>query len=338
METKKIISGNFEVTVNIKVKDTDNTYLLRIKNAFIAQNFIPGQFVMIKPNFCCSDPLSARPFSIFRKFNENEFEILYRVCGKGTELLSKVKKGDFVSVTGPSGNGFKILNNKKSQNIYILIAGGIGIAPLFSLPDFIKNHIIKNNIKENEKYENYDLEENNKIILYYGIKTENELYFRHSIHSSYDEVYFATDDGSFGYKGNIVDLLLYNMEDYYLKNFGLENEDKNNKEDKKIVFVNQEAIKNKENVSIKEQLNIQFYSCGPKPMLSNLINKFKKHSLQVSLEEHFACGIGVCLGCVIKINSNNSNNNSDNFIFKRVCKEGPVFEASELYNYAQNCR
>lgn len=327
METKKIISGNFEVTVNIKVKDTDNTYLLRIKNAFIAQNFIPGQFVMIKPNFCCSDPLSARPFSVFRKFNENEFEILYRVCGKGTELLSNVKKGDYVSVTGPSGNGFKILNNKKSQNIYILIAGGIGIAPLFSLPDFIKNHIIKNNIKENE---NYDLEENNKIILYYGSKTENELYFRHSIHSSYDEVYFATDDGSFGYKGNIVDLLFYNLEDYYSKNFGLENQDKNHKEDKKIVVVNQEVIKSEENVSIKDQLNIQFYSCGPKPMLSNLINKFEKHNLQVSLEEHFACGIGVCLGCVIKINS---NNNSDNFIFKRVCKDGPVFEASELYNY-----
>ncbi|MHB8282774.1 MAG: iron-sulfur cluster-binding protein, partial [bacterium] len=297
METKKIISGNFEVTVNIKVKDTDNTYLLRIKNAFIAQNFIPGQFVMIKPNFCCSDPLSARPFSVFRKFNENEFEILYRVCGKGTELLSNVKKGDYVSVTGPSGNGFKILNNKKSQNIYILIAGGIGIAPLFSLPDFIKNHIIKNNIEENKENENYDLEENNKIILYYGSKTKNELYFRHSIHSSYDEVYFATDDGSFGYKGNIVDLLFYNMEDYYLKNF-------------KTVFVNQEAIKSEENVSIKEhkeQLNIQFYSCGPKPMLSNLINKFEKHSLQVSLEEHFACGIGVCLGCVVKINSNSNS-------------------------------
>ncbi|MHB1679800.1 MAG: dihydroorotate dehydrogenase electron transfer subunit [bacterium] len=350
METKKIISGNFEVTVNIKIKNTDNTYLLRIKNAFIPQNFIPGQFVMIKPNFCCSDPLLARPFSVFRKFNENEFEILYRVCGKGTELLSNVKKGDYVSVTGPSGNGFdtssdfQILQNKGSakiiKNIHVLIAGGIGIAPLFSLPYFIKNNIItKNNIEENEENENYNLEENNKIILYYGSKTENELYFRHSIHSSYDEVYFATDDGSFGYKGNIVDLLFYNMEDYYLKNFRLKNEDKNNKENKKIVFVNQEIIKSEENANIKEQLNIQFYSCGPKSMLSNLINKFsdyssnifEKHSLQVSLEEHFACGIGVCLGCVIKINSN--NNNSDNFIFKRVCKEGPVFEASELYNY-----
>ncbi len=337
MKTKKIISGNFEVSVNIKIKDTDNTYLLRIKNDFIPQNFISGQFVMIKPNFCYSDPLLARPFSIFRKFNENEFEILYRVCGKGTELLSNVRKGDYVSVTGPTGNGFKILDNKKSQNIYILIAGGIGIAPLFSLPDFIKNRIIiKNNIEENE---NYDLNKSNKIILYYGSKTENELYFRHSIYSSYDEVYFATDDGSFGYKGNIVDLLFYNMEDYYLKNFRLKNEDKNNKEDKKIAFVNQEIIKSEENASIEEQFNIKFYSCGPKPMLSNLINKFRdynsnifeKYSLQVSLEEHFACGIGVCLGCVAKINSNNSN--SDNFIFKRVCKDGPVFEASELYNY-----
>jgi 2-polyprenylphenol hydroxylase and related flavodoxin oxidoreductases len=92
-----IISEKCEITVNQKIKDTEGTYILRLKNRFIASNYGPGQFVMIKINNGDNgfDPLLSRPFSIFNKFNENEFEVLYRVCGRGTGILSKIPKGNF---------------------------------------------------------------------------------------------------------------------------------------------------------------------------------------------------------------------------------------------------
>lgn len=287
MHGKRIISEKCGITVNRKIKDTEGTYILRIKNRFIASNYKPGQFVMLKASEGGLNPLLSRPFSIFNKFSGDEFEVLYRVFGAATEILSGVKEGSFLEVTGPLGNGFNLnADNKggavtKKGNVRILIAGGIGIAPLYSMPEYINNN--------NSDDAGNESEEKDKIILYYGARKAEELYFRHSIHSRFDEVYFATDDGSFGFKGNIIDLLYENMGGY---------------------------------------ADADFYTCGPKPMLNALISKFSASGLsgrlQASLEESFGCGIGVCLGCVIKTKT------KTDFEYKRVCKDGPVFYADEI--------
>ncbi len=287
MHGKRIISEKCGITVNRKIKDTEGTYILRIKNRFIASNYKPGQFVMLKSDEGGLNPLLSRPFSIFNKFSGDEFEVLYRVFGAATEILSGVKEGSFLEVTGPLGNGFNLnADNKddagtKKGNVRILIAGGIGIAPLYSMPEYINNN--------NSDDAGSESEEKDKIILYYGARKAEELYFRHSIHSRFDEVYFATDDGSFGFKGNIIDLLYENMGGY---------------------------------------ADADFYTCGPKPMLNALISKFSASGLsgrlQASLEESFGCGIGVCLGCVIKTKT------KTDFEYKRVCKDGPVFYADEI--------
>ncbi|MDA8401971.1 MAG: dihydroorotate dehydrogenase [Deltaproteobacteria bacterium] len=287
MHGKRIISEKCGITVNRKIKDTEGTYILRIKNRFIASNYKPGQFVMLKASEGGLNPLLSRPFSIFNKFSGDEFEVLYRVFGAATEILSGVKEGSFLEVTGPLGNGFNLnADNKdgavtKKGNVRILIAGGIGIAPLYSMPEYINNN--------NSDDAGSEAEEKDKIILYYGARKAEELYFRHSIHSRFDEVYFATDDGSFGFKGNIIDLLYENMGGY---------------------------------------ADADFYTCGPKPMLNALISKFSASGLsgrlQASLEESFGCGIGVCLGCVIKTKT------KTDFEYKRVCKDGPVFYADEI--------
>ncbi len=71
------------------------------------------------------------------------------------------------------------------------------------------------------------------------------------------------------------------------------------------------------------------YACGPLPMLS-AVKKYsceKKIPAYISLEEHMACGIGVCLGCVVRTEERDPHSNVHN---ARICTEGPVFEASEV--------
>jgi dihydroorotate dehydrogenase electron transfer subunit len=92
-----------------------------------------GNFVMI--GLQGFDPYLSRPFS-FLEGNRTSFSILLKVKGRGTELLSKVKKGDKLKVLGPLG---KIFCPPKKG---ILIAGGIGIAPVYYQSRWMKGGIL----------------------------------------------------------------------------------------------------------------------------------------------------------------------------------------------------
>ena len=77
----------------------------------------------------------------------------------------------------------------------------------------------------------------------------------------------------------------------------------------------------KKNLSNKNKPS-QIFACGPKPMLKEIIKISKKYRIpaQVSLEEHMACGVGACFGCVVQTKKG----------YRRVCKDGPVFDTKEL--------
>lgn len=128
------------------------------------------------------DPLLKRPFSIHRLCG-NDLQILYRVVGKGTDLLSKNKKGEILDVIGPLGNSFP---SARKQDKTILIAGGLGIAPIFALAEKMKN---KN------------------PVLFYGARSKKELLFIDDLKCLGIEPVISTDDGSSGKKGNIVNAL-----------------------------------------------------------------------------------------------------------------------------------
>ena len=71
------------------------------------------------------------------------------------------------------------------------------------------------------------------------------------------------------------------------------------------------------------------YACGPMPMLKALAEYAEEHGMeaQISLEERMACGVGACLGCIVKTKSRDHHTNVNN---RRICKDGPVFDAREV--------
>ena len=103
-------------------------YKMALRPTGIKSKFLPGQFIHLKINDSY-DPLLRRPFSVFSTHGRN-IEIIYKVVGKGTGLLSKKKPEEVVDIIGPLGNSFKM---PPKNNTCIIVGGGMGVAPLHQL-------------------------------------------------------------------------------------------------------------------------------------------------------------------------------------------------------------
>ncbi len=121
--------------------------------------------------------------------------------------------------------------------------------------------------------------------LFYGARTSGELYLLDEIRRLTDNIHISTDDGSMGFSGSVLEEL--------------------------VEFLDETSI-------VKPVV----YACGPEGMIERLVLLLKGRNIPgyISLEERMACGIGACLGCVIRTRSG----------YKRVCKEGPVFDVKEF--------
>jgi dihydroorotate dehydrogenase electron transfer subunit len=151
----------------------------------------PGQFVMLKagdaPDGC--DPLLRRPFGIHKVLGRKRagalkgsaIEILYRVVGRGTRMLSGLAPGDTVDLMGPLGRGFMPHAGLKRP---VMVAGGMGIAPLYPLAERLKGGL-----------------------LLYGARGRNEAALAKDFLTTGCELRIATEDGSAGVRGLATDLL-----------------------------------------------------------------------------------------------------------------------------------
>lgn len=143
---------------------------------------VPGQFVMLRLARN-SEVLLRRPFSIhgIRTIEDGKeiIELLYRVVGKGTKALSRMRPGETVDLLGPLGRGFRYHHNWKRM---VMVSGGIGVAPLV----FLAQSMIKNG---------FDLS-GSEIFL--GGRTRNDLLCSRDFSDMSMTVHLTTDDGSQG--------------------------------------------------------------------------------------------------------------------------------------------
>lgn len=171
-------------------KVTSDYYLMWLDSPDIAAEARPGQFIMVR---CGEDALLRRPLSVYQA-DEGKVALLFNVVGKGTAWLSKLQTGDNIDLLGPLGNGYTIYPD--SQNL-LLVAGGIGIAPLRFLADKAIEQGKKVNLLmgASSAIQLLPTESSNQ-----GLLTDGILPWGITIHKS-------TDDGSEGYKGLVTELL-----------------------------------------------------------------------------------------------------------------------------------
>lgn len=211
----------------------ENVYDLLLETD-LALDARPGQFVGVYPNNAST--LLPRPISICEADKERKrLRLVYRVLGKGTEEFASYHSGDTLDVIGVLGNGFP-LEKADGKSVFI-IGGGIGIPPLLQLTKELKS--------------------DKKIVL--GYRNENVCLLEEFSH--YGKVYIATEDGSVGSKGTVMNAIRENSlsADIIMACGPLP----------MLRAIKQYAAEN----------NIEAY---------------------ISLEERMACGVGACLGCVCK--------------------------------------
>lgn len=189
----------------------------------------PGQFISVYSKD--GSRLLPRPISICEAdADEGRLRIVYRIAGAGTKEFSSFESGDSIEIMGPLGNGFP----QEGENVF-LIGGGIGIPPMLELA------------------KNLNCEK--QMVL--GYRDEN-LFLKDEF-EAYGEVFVATEDGSVGTKGNVLDAIREN---------GLTAD---------VMYACGPTPMLRALKQYAEQHNIRCY---------------------VSLEEKMACGIGACLACV----------------------------------------
>lgn len=233
-----------KVESNIRLEG--NTYELKLSGAY--GDIKTGQFVEIS----LDGFYLRRPFSV-ADYEKGIITLIYKVVGQGTKAMTELVSGNKLNCLIGLGNGFNISKAKKP----LIIGGGIGVAPLYYLAkEFNKKGITPT------------------IVL--GFKNNDEIFYIKQF-SDIGKTIIATDDGSFGFHGNVIDAIKAKNIDYDY-----------------------------------------YYACGPMVMLKSLADFSTAGEL--SLEARMGCGFGACMGCsILTVNGT-----------KRVCKEGPVFDASEV--------
>jgi len=280
------IASNVEIMPGI--------HLMWIEAPNIACSVLPGQFITVR----CGDFTLRRPLSVHQSSpltgedsGEGEIALLFKVVGKGTLWLSQRKTSERIDILGPLGKGFSI--EPGARNL-LLVAGGIGIAPLV----FVMQHASSQH----------------QITLIHGTSTAAQLYSsampktgpssagkkRSKLSPLPKGVQFIpiTEDGSMGKKGMVTDILP-DFLDWADQVYACGPVDMY---EAMALTLNPSPFKGEDKGEGEKQSNLKIRKC------------------QVSLEVRMGCGFGACYSCTINTKKG----------LKQVCRDGPVFELDDI--------
>jgi dihydroorotate dehydrogenase electron transfer subunit len=255
-------------SVASNVEAMPGIHLMWIETPDIAVAAQPGQFITVQ----CGDFTLRRPFSVHQSSplmgedsGEGEIALLFKIAGKGTLWLSQRQKGERLDILGPLGKGFSIPPTKSRQSKHLLlVAGGIGIAPLV----FLMRHASSQH----------------QITLIHGASTAAQLYPFSSAAKRQSKlsplpkgVQFipVTEDGTMGQKGRATDIL----------------PDFLDWADQVYACGPADMYKAMAKMSLRA-------TCPPRLDRRERSN-LKLTKCQVSLEVRMGCGFGACYGCTI---------------------------------------
>lgn len=244
-------------------------------SAKLAKEARPGQFVSLY----CRDGarLLPRPISICDvERGKERIRFVYRVAGEGTKEFAALSPGDTLQILGPLGNGYDL--REAAGKRVLLVGGGLGVPPMLYLSKCLAAAEGK--------------EAPQTITSVVGYRDAGTVFLDQEMSETAATLY-ASDDGSFGRKGTVLDVIREEALSFdvlyacgplpMLRALAGFTRDEN-----------------------REGKNIKCY---------------------VSLEERMACGVGACLGCVTKTAEPDEHSRVRN---ARICVEGPVFDADVI--------
>lgn len=231
----------FDAIVKKVEKLNPGIYKINLSAPEIAGLTLPGNFFNIKVSNT-SYPLLRRPFSIC-DIIDDEICFMMSVSGEGTKLLTSKRSGDKLNLIGPLGNSF---NTESGSKNVVIVAGGLGVAPFPYLTKVLSN--------------------STNIRTFIGGRSSNDIV-------TYGLVNYeiATDDGSLGFKGNVIQLLSSKFNEF-------------------------------------DSESTKIFGCGPTRMLKALKEFTAENNIEceISTECAMACGFGICQGCPVESTNDDS--------------------------------
>jgi dihydroorotate dehydrogenase electron transfer subunit len=262
-------SGPLQVRGTVlTVRQVDAYYAMTVVAPGIAAHFKPGQFVALAVGGPDSSMLLRRAFSIHdvRPDHGGTVEFVFAANGPGTRWLAERRARDVLDVTGPLGRPFPVPRDPVSC---LLVGGGYGSAPLFSLAGRLR-------------------ERRCSVDFLLGAASGDRVFGALTARRTGRSATITTEDGSLGVRGLVTDML---------------------------------------GQVIHEARTDVIYACGPMPMLRQVTALAGRYDIpvQVAVEEAMACGVGVCMTCVLPVVGTDGITR-----MVRSCIDGPVFRGEQV--------